>query len=437
MAEIFLSYANEDRETALQVAALLESAGWTVWWDRRIPAGRTWRSVIEGALNEMRCMVVLWSTNSIVSDWVKEEAEEARMVQKLVPVLIEPVKPPVGFRAIQAADLIDWDGSSDAPGARGLISDLESRLGKPVKPVKNKSSESPESKPHAIDPPSEIPVVSASHSLAVEPVAQPTIQVTEPQRTETVADSRKVTWKIAAGGAGLIILFGVYLFWPHQVPQITQTTIEKVEIPTAPTAPTAPTTPSLLKLAVNADRSELKPGETLKVVVKGEYSDGTSSQIEAPVGWNTTESKVARVDGGGQVRAIQPGVAKISARHGDLISNPWVITVVKPDPPVKTRPETKPSKLLTSAVKADEPAVQQYPEPRPVAPPSAEQLRQRIAPFLNRAREYRTTGNYAAALAELERARAIDPSSAEIRQESEQTRRACNAEKNLGQSVNC
>jgi hypothetical protein len=278
-------------------------------------------------------------------------------------------------------------------------------------------------------------VVSASHSLLAEPVAQTTIELTEPQgRTEKVAGSGRITWKIAAAGAGLIVLFGVYLFWPRQVPQITQATIEKVEIQTAPTAPPAP---SLLKLAVNADRSELKPGETLKVVVKGEYSDGTSSQIESPVGWSTTESKVARVNDGGQVSAIQPGVAKIFARHGNLISNNWIITVIKPDPPVKARPETKPSKLLTSAVKTQEPIVQRYSEPIPVAPPPAEQLRQRIGPYLNRAREYRTAGNYGAALAELERARAIDPSSAEIRQESEQTRRACNAEKNLGQSVNC
>ena len=432
MAEIFLSYANEDRETALKVAALLESAGWTVWWDRRIPAGRTWRSVIESALNEMRCMVVLWSSNSIVSDWVKEEAEEARIVQKLVPVLIEAVKPPVGFRAIQAADLIDWDGSDDAPGARSLISDLESRLGKPVKPVKSKSSESTQSKPRTIEARSEINVVSPSNSPVAEPAPQPTIEIAEAQHTtETVADSRKAAWKIAAGGAGLIVLFGVFWFWPRQVPPIPQATIEKVERQSAPPAP------SLLKLAVNADRSELKPGETLKVVVKGEYSDGTSSQIEAPVGWNTTESKVARVDGAGQVSAIQPGVAKIFARHGDLTSNSWIITVVKPDPPVKARAETKPSKVLTSAVKADEPVVQRYPEPIRVAPPSAEQIRQRIAPYLNRAREHRNTGNYAAALAELERARAIDPSNAEIRQESEQTRRACNAEKNLGQAVNC
>ena len=130
MADIFLSYANEDREKARAVAGLLESAGCTVWWDRRIPAGRTWRSMIEEALRDMRCMVVLWSTHSVGSDWVKEEAEEARALGRLIPVLIEPVKPPVGFRSIQAADLTDWDGSKDSLGARQLIADLESLMGK-------------------------------------------------------------------------------------------------------------------------------------------------------------------------------------------------------------------------------------------------------------------------------------------------------------------
>src|SRR5262245_51687128 len=132
MADIFLSYANEDRDAARAVAGLLESAGCTVWWDRRIPAGRTWRSMIEEALRDMRCMVVLWSTHSVDSDWVKEEAEEARALGRLIPVLIEPVKPPVGFRSIQAADLTDWDGSTDAPGARQLIADLRSLMSKPA-----------------------------------------------------------------------------------------------------------------------------------------------------------------------------------------------------------------------------------------------------------------------------------------------------------------
>jgi len=131
MADIFLSYTEKDRDEARRIAAVLESVGWTVWWDRRIPAGDTWRNVLERALERMRCMVVLWSTRSIESEWVYEEATEGRRQGKLVPVLIEAVRPPAGFREIQAADLTHWDGSLEFEGMRLLIADLERLLGKP------------------------------------------------------------------------------------------------------------------------------------------------------------------------------------------------------------------------------------------------------------------------------------------------------------------
>lgn len=132
MTDIFLSYTERDRETARRIAEVLGSAGWSVWWDRRIPAGETWRSVLEHALEDMRCMVVLWSAKSIESEWVYEEATEGRRLGKLVPVMIEAVRPPAGFREIQAADLTGWDGSPDFDGLRMLLSDLEHLLGKPV-----------------------------------------------------------------------------------------------------------------------------------------------------------------------------------------------------------------------------------------------------------------------------------------------------------------
>lgn len=131
MADIFLSYTEKDREQARRVAAMLESVGWTVWWDRRIPAGETWRTVLEKALENMRCMIVLWSARSIESEWVYEEATEGRRLGKLVPVLIEAVRPPAGFREIQAADLSDWDGTREFEGLRMLLADLENLLGKP------------------------------------------------------------------------------------------------------------------------------------------------------------------------------------------------------------------------------------------------------------------------------------------------------------------
>ena len=125
MTDIFLSYTEKDREAARRVANTLEAVGWTVWWDRRIPAGETWRGVLEKALGKMRCMIVLWSARSIESEWVYEEATEGRRLGKLVPVMIEAVRPPAGFREIQAADLTNWDGSREFDGMRMLITDLE------------------------------------------------------------------------------------------------------------------------------------------------------------------------------------------------------------------------------------------------------------------------------------------------------------------------
>ncbi len=133
MADIFLSYARENCEIAKCLSERLESLGWSVWWDWEIPAGQTWRDMIEQSLASMRCMVVLWSMDSIDSDWVKEEAEKGKAQRKLVAALIDEVMPPMGFRAIQAADLIGWDGSQDFPGFVNLIDALEAQLGKPVK----------------------------------------------------------------------------------------------------------------------------------------------------------------------------------------------------------------------------------------------------------------------------------------------------------------
>ena len=66
--------------------------------------------------------------------------------------------------------------------------------------------------------------------------------------------------------------------------------------------------------------------------------------------------------------------------------------------------------------------------PPPRAPAVTEQTKARIVAHINRAESYREEGKYAAALAELEKAKAMDALNEEIRKEIEQTRRACNAE---------
>ena len=132
MSDIFLSYSAKDRDRARRLADRLQAVGWSVWWDRRIPAGRTWRSVLAHELETMRCMVVLWSADSVTSDWVCEEATEGRQLGKLVPVAMDSVRPPAGFRELQAADLVGWDGAADFAGLQQLLDDIARLIGPPA-----------------------------------------------------------------------------------------------------------------------------------------------------------------------------------------------------------------------------------------------------------------------------------------------------------------
>src|SRR5918993_4682057 len=108
MADIFISYARADRPRAEQLARALERTGWSVWWDRDIPPGRSFDEVIEEALSLARCVIVLWSEDSVRSEWVKTEASEAAQRRILVPILADGARIPLEFRRIQAAAIDDW-----------------------------------------------------------------------------------------------------------------------------------------------------------------------------------------------------------------------------------------------------------------------------------------------------------------------------------------
>ncbi|MGH7345556.1 MAG: PASTA domain-containing protein [Candidatus Rokuibacteriota bacterium] len=123
-----MSYASVDRERARLIAGILESQGWSVWWDRTIPPGSTFDRVIEQALDSARCVVVLWSKASAVSDWVKTEAAEAARRKILVPALIEDVRIPLEFRRLQAANLSDWQEGTDHPELTTLFRSIADYL---------------------------------------------------------------------------------------------------------------------------------------------------------------------------------------------------------------------------------------------------------------------------------------------------------------------
>ena len=115
MADIFLSYASEDIAIARAFARLLSARGWDVWWDHKIPPGKTYVEVIEQELETCKCVIVVWSIHSVVSEWVKREAAEGGDRQILVPVRLDDSRLPFEFRRLQAANLRGWQGEPDRP----------------------------------------------------------------------------------------------------------------------------------------------------------------------------------------------------------------------------------------------------------------------------------------------------------------------------------
>jgi len=114
MADVFISYTKSDRLKAQILADALQGEGWSVWWDPKIPPGRTYDEVIDQALRQAKCVIVLWSTTSAGSRWVKAEASEGNLRGVLVPALIEDgVTIPLEFRYQHASRLTDWRGQPD------------------------------------------------------------------------------------------------------------------------------------------------------------------------------------------------------------------------------------------------------------------------------------------------------------------------------------
>jgi TIR domain len=113
MTDIFISYKREDEARVAPIMKGLRDVGLSVWWDRDIAGGASWRQSIHEQLEAARCVIVVWSETSAspLGEFVQDEAGRAKARGVLLPVRIDRVPEPLGFGEIQSLDLVDWRGN--------------------------------------------------------------------------------------------------------------------------------------------------------------------------------------------------------------------------------------------------------------------------------------------------------------------------------------
>lgn len=121
MADIFFSYAHEDRTVAQCLVKAFEDKGWSVWWDQRLDAGNIFDEVIESQLRIAGCVVVIWSRHSVGSQWVRTEAADGLHRGILIPATIDSIRPPLQFRMVQTEQLFDSNGRLDHSAMERLL----------------------------------------------------------------------------------------------------------------------------------------------------------------------------------------------------------------------------------------------------------------------------------------------------------------------------
>jgi hypothetical protein len=113
MANVFISYAREQSESASDLGQKLVKRGFTIWMDKRLPAGANFNDTIREELEKADAVVVIWSPEAAQSNYVKMEAGIAWAWDKLLPARLSSFPTPAipdPFTPLQTIDVADIEG---------------------------------------------------------------------------------------------------------------------------------------------------------------------------------------------------------------------------------------------------------------------------------------------------------------------------------------
>lgn len=110
MADVFISYSQKDAALTGALAANLKDRGYKVWWDTRLIAGQRFDDVIREMLINASAVIVVWTPESVKSDYVRMEAGIGWAWEKLIPVRVADLsvkEVPGPFQDLQTDNVTD------------------------------------------------------------------------------------------------------------------------------------------------------------------------------------------------------------------------------------------------------------------------------------------------------------------------------------------
>ena len=85
--QVFISYDREDQSNLDSIAAAVREAGLTPWFDQKLKGGQRFPHEIRNAIKASKFLLVVLSKDSLQSEWVGHEVEEAqRSNKRIIPL---------------------------------------------------------------------------------------------------------------------------------------------------------------------------------------------------------------------------------------------------------------------------------------------------------------------------------------------------------------
>ena len=204
--DVFISYSSKDKNAANAVCAVLERNGIRCWIaPRDVTPGMVWGSVIVGAINGAKIMVLVFSGAANTSPQIEREVERA--ISKGIPVI------PFRIEDVQPSDSLEYFISA-SHWLDAFTDPLEQHLEKLAKVVRQIIEAKRETTANKDDVANRPPAIAP----AVQPRSdvQPSIPLAPPAPPAPASKFRERRWFIGAGAAAAGLGAGGLALWSRQ-----------------------------------------------------------------------------------------------------------------------------------------------------------------------------------------------------------------------------